>query len=210
MLFPSASSLSNSTFHSDDDDWDGDCEMENDEEPFPPFRDDATQGFEQWRWHQMKSYSFAELGSPRTDCSIEDEKSTNSFVSPTGPAEELDCVMDLNNDLLSHDRFLVPHLSLDEDAMLFGTSVSSLPFEKRFAATAKNLAESIRRSQETRKSLVLEIPEMSKYERNHSLSGVLKSVENSTHQVEAYLARAGNSSITATSNRSSSIFEDVI
>jgi vacuolar-type H+-ATPase subunit F/Vma7 len=64
-----------------------------------------------------------------------------------------------------------------------------LPFEKRFEATAKNLAESIRRSQETRKSLMLEIPEMSKYERKHSLSGVLKSVEKSTHQLEVYLAR---------------------
>jgi hypothetical protein len=185
MLYPSASSLLNSAFHSDD--WDGDYEMENGEEPFPPFRDDAIQVFEQWRWYQMKSDSFAELGTPGTDCSIEDEQFANSFVSPTGPAEELDCVTDLN-DLLSHDRFLVPHLSLDDD-VFFGTSVSSLPFEKRFEATAKNLAESIRRSQESRKSLMLEIPEMSKYERNHSLSGVLKSVEKSTYQLEAYLAR---------------------
>jgi hypothetical protein len=134
----------------------------------------------------MKGDSFADLGTPRTDCSI---VSTNSFVSPTGPAEELDCVMDIY-DLLSHDRFLVP-LSLDEDDDVFcGTSVSSLPFEKRFEATAKNLAESIKRSQETRKSLMLEIPEMSTYERNQSLSGVLKSVEKSTHQLEAaYLSR---------------------
>lgn len=160
--------------------------MENDEEPFPPFRDDAIKVFEQWRWYQMKGDSFAELGRPGTNCSIEDEKSTHS---PTGPTEELDCVMDLN-DLLSHDRFLVPHLSFDEDDdVLFGTSVSSLLFEKRFEATAKNLAESIRRSQDTRKSLILEIPEMSKYERNHSLIGVLKSVEQSTHQLEAYLAQ---------------------
>jgi hypothetical protein len=181
MLFPSASSLSNSTFHSDDG-WDGDNEMEN-EEPFPPFRDETIQVFEQWRWHQMKGDSFAELGTPSSDCSIEDDKSTCSFVSPTGPAEELDCVMDLN-DLLSHDRFLVPHLSSNEDDdVLFGTSVSSLPFEKRFEATAKNLAESIRRSQETRKSLMLEIPEMSKY------SGVLKSVQRSTYQLETYLGR---------------------
>jgi hypothetical protein len=190
MLYPSASSLSNSAIDSDDDDddWDRDYKMENDE-PFPPFRDDAIQVFEQLRWYQMKSYSFAELGTPRTDYSIEDEKSTNSFVSPTGPAEELDCVMDLN-DMLSHDRLLVPHLSSDgDDDVLFGTSVSSLPFEKRFQATAKNLADSIMRSQETRKSLMLEIPEMSKYERKHSLSGVLKSVEKSTHQLEVYLAR---------------------
>jgi hypothetical protein len=186
LSFPSAASLLTSALHSDD--WDVDCKMENEEEPFPPFRDDAIQVFEQWRWQTMKSDSFVELGTPRTDSSVEEETWTNSLVSPTGPAEELDCVMDLP-ELLSHERFLPPQMSVDEDDILFDTSVSSMPFEERFEATTKNLAESMRRSHETRKILSLESPEMSTYERNQSLNGVLKSVEKSTHQVQAYLAR---------------------
>jgi hypothetical protein len=38
--------------------------MENDEEPFPPFEMTQSSFFEQLRWYQMKSYSFAELGTP--------------------------------------------------------------------------------------------------------------------------------------------------
>jgi hypothetical protein len=52
--------------------------------------------------------------------------------------------------------------------------------EERFESTIIRLADSMRRSQETRMSLAIQTPEMSRYPRSNSINHVLHSVEESS------------------------------
>jgi hypothetical protein len=60
-------------------------------------------------------------------------------------------------------------------------------FEERYKVMLDRLAESMRRSQETRKSLTIHTTKTKDYERRKSLSGVLSSVEKSTSAIQALL-----------------------
>jgi len=102
----------------------------------------------------------------------------DSCVSPTSPMEEL-TFMSLDEDDV--DRFSLSLFSCDAD------TTSSLPFEERYKATLQKLAESMKRSQETRKSLKMKTDKTEEYPRNSSVSGVLMSIENSTQQLQGYL-----------------------
>lgn len=83
------------------------------------------------------------------------------------------------------DRFFAP--TLDDMSNPNCMSTSSLPFEARYQATLKKLQESMKRSQETRKSLTMKTTKTEKYARNQSVSGVLSSIEVSSRQLQHYL-----------------------
>lgn len=95
-------------------------------------------------------------------------------MSPTGPLEEI-VLMNLEEQDL--DRFSLSFLE-DND---------TLPFEERYKATLSKLAESMRRSQETRKSLQMTTSHTKDYSRNSSVSGVISSIEKSSQQLQGYL-----------------------
>jgi hypothetical protein len=109
-------------------------------------------------------------------------------VSPTGPMEELALLRFDDEDL---DRFSLAFL--DESDCHLSSSVETiqeLPFEERYKATLCKLAESMKRSQETRKSLQMKTPKTKNYQRNHSVNGVLSSIEMSSQQLQSYLKNA--------------------
>jgi hypothetical protein len=115
------------------------------------------------------------------DWSVQDEMLSNSSdddedwrvtFSNSDPFDEFG--MDLDTDYFSFD----PPLGDDvKDA-------SSLPFDKRFEATRLNLEASMRRSQETRRSLTITTSHVEKYERRGSVKGVIESVENSAQKLQ--------------------------
>lgn len=97
-------------------------------------------------------------------------------MSPTGPLEEFASIDDGDVDRFS--------LSLFSDS---GDETISLPFKERYNATLIKLSESMKRSQETRRSLSMTTDETAKYQRSKSVSGVLSSIEKSSQQLNVYL-----------------------
>jgi len=96
-------------------------------------------------------------------------------MSPTGPLEEL-VFMSLDEEDVG--RFSLSLLS-DEAA----DTTSSLPFEERYKVTLEKLAESMKRSQETRKSLSMKTKKTEEYSRTTSVSGVLNMIEKSSQEL---------------------------
>mmetsp|Transcript_9309 Transcript_9309/g.14925 ORF Transcript_9309/g.14925 Transcript_9309/m.14925 type:complete len:230 (-) Transcript_9309:1959-2648(-) len=79
-------------------------------------------------------------------------------------------------------------------------SVPSVQDERtRFQSTVFKLAESMRRSQETRRSLYARTPGLSDYKRLGSVERVLQSVEFSTHQVDSYCKALAAAAATSSS-----------
>lgn len=71
------------------------------------------------------------------------------------------------------------------------TSLTSyLPAEQRYQATLDKLAESMKRSQETRKSLRIQTTETMEYGRWGTICGTLSSIEKSTKELQHYLNNA--------------------
>jgi hypothetical protein len=60
-------------------------------------------------------------------------------------------------------------------------------FEERYKLTLSKLAESMKRSQETRKSLQMKTPKTTNYQRSNSVTGVISSIEMSSQQLQVYL-----------------------
>jgi hypothetical protein len=98
-----------------------------------------------------------------------------SSASPTGPLEELDYMNVQEED--HDDRFFSPLLNEDDETQQL-TSTSSLSLEERYADTLKKLQESMKRTQETRKSLTMKTPNTETY----LLSSILE-----VHQLQGYL-----------------------
>jgi hypothetical protein len=97
-------------------------------------------------------------------------------LSPTGPIEEL---VFMN---VGQEKFHLPSLN-----GLFPSVYQLAP--KPSGGTAleerlKNLAELMKRSQESRMSLTLKTPKTNKYARSSNVSGVLSSVEQSSIQLQ--------------------------
>jgi hypothetical protein len=173
MTFSSTTSLAQSAFGSE---WDAESEMVEEDEL-------AIDVFEQWQYSDMDSGVYG-TSRPNNVAVMDEEHGNSADISPTGLSEELYPMMDLN--LLGYDGFLMPNHYVDNGSVL-EDAINSLPFENRFEPTSQKLAEFMRRSQESRKSLKMEIRETSKYARNESLSGVLDLVEKSTHELQACL-----------------------
>ena len=64
---------------------------------------------------------------------------------------------------------------------------SFLPVEQRYQATLDKLAESMKKSQETRQSLRIQTTETMEYNRWGTISGTLSSIEKSTKELQHYL-----------------------
>jgi hypothetical protein len=158
--------------------WDHDNEMLNDEELSATSHEEASKVLEQWQADQDQDLDIMEVDEQIGSNLLGDDLFDSSCASPAGPLEELD-YMNVEED---DDRFFTPLLE-DETQR----TISSLPFEERYAVTLKKLQESMKRSQETRKSLTMKTPKTEKYSRTKSVSGVLSSIEVSSHQLQGYL-----------------------
>jgi hypothetical protein len=97
-------------------------------------------------------------------------------LSPTGPMEEL---IFMN---VGQEKFNLPPLNRPFPSVyqLAPKPSAGLALEERL----KNLAELMKRSQETRRSLTWTTPKTNKYARSSNLNGVLSSVEQSSSQLQ--------------------------
>jgi hypothetical protein len=133
-------------------------------------------------------------------------------LSPTGPVEELMSFCNTNILISNEDdeRFFAPLLDTTNDNMIMfmtncNSSLSDLSMtttaptfvnDERYQEVLKKLAESMKRSQETRKSLTMKTPKTEKYNRSKSVTGVLSSIENSSRQLQTYLQTVQRSTTT--------------
>jgi hypothetical protein len=143
--------------------------------------EEASKIFEEWQ-------SDVELDIMEVDEQIgfnllEDEIFHDPCISPSGPLEEL-VLMSLEDEDI--DRFSLSFLELDSTPV---ESTNILPFDERYKATMSKLAESMRRSEQTRMSLRLKTSGTKEYERSSSVNGVLNSIEKSTQQLQVYLKK---------------------
>jgi len=98
-------------------------------------------------------------------------------------------------DLSEEDRrFLAPLLEdtsttmMDYDAGYVVTDAPSpIMNQERYQEIIKKLEASMKRSQESRKSLYMKTPKMKEYTRKGSVTGVLSSIESSSRQIHAFL-----------------------
>jgi hypothetical protein len=176
MSFPTIQSQTELTLPTE---WDHDTDMMNDEELSATSNEEASKVLEQWQADQDEDLEIMEVDEQIGSNLLGDDIFGATCASPTGPLEEL-VLMTIEDD----DRFFAP--LLDEMASSSGPP-SYLPFEARYQDTLKNLQESMLRSQETRKSLTMKTTKTEKYERTHSVSGVLSSIEVSSRQLQGYL-----------------------
>jgi hypothetical protein len=160
--------------------WDSNVEM-MDEELSATSSEEASKVFDQWQTDdQEQELDIMEIDEQIGSNLLGDDIFNDPCASPTGPLEELTC---LQLDEAEVDKFSLSLLNYTDGDV----TTSSLPFEERYKATLKKLAESMKRSQETRKVLTIKTPKMESYPRSSSVTGVVKSIENSTHQLQIYL-----------------------
>ena len=161
--------------------WENDNGM-MDEELSATSSEEASKVFEQWKTQdEEKDMDIMDvdeqIGSELLDIF------QDPCMSPTGPLDELNY---MNLGEADVDRFSLSLLNDVDDGAVDTTS--SLPFEERYKATLKKLAESMKRSQVTRQSLSIKTAKTEEYLRNNaSVPGVLSSIEKSTQQLQGYL-----------------------
>lgn len=186
MLYPSFHSSTELTFPAE---WDQDADILNDEELSATSNEEASKVLEQWQADQDEDLEIMEVDEQIGSNLLGEDIFGATCASPTGPLEEL-VLMNLDDD---DDRFLAP--LLDDVGPLSSNGLTSLPFDARYEATLRKLEESMRRSQETRKSLMMKTSKTEKYERNQSVSGVLSSIEVSSRQLQIYLKNIQRSAL---------------
>lgn len=84
------------------------------------------------------------------------------------------------------DSYFTTHSDMSSGSPSAGLT-SFLPLEQRYQASLDKLAASMKKSQETRKSLRMQTAETAEYTRWGSVSGTLSSIEKSTQQLQTYL-----------------------
>ncbi len=162
--------------------WDHDTDMLNDEELLATSNEEASKVLEQWQADQDEDLEIMEVDEQIGSNLLGDDIFGVPCASPTGPLEEL-VLMKFEDD---DDRFFAP--LLDDVTSSSCSGSGSLPFDARYQATLKKLEESMRRSQETRRSLTMKTSRTEKYERTNCVSGVLSSIEVSSRQLQIYLS----------------------
>ena len=85
----------------------------------------------------------------------------------------------------------------------------SLPFELRYQAALRQLAESMKRTQESRQSLCIKSVKTEGYARHETVASVLRSIEKSTRQVTTILEKNQEIQSSGLFN-SNGLFEPVI
>lgn len=158
--------------------WDND--MMNDEELSATSHEEASKVFEQWQGDEQHDLDIMQVDEQLGSNLLEDDIFQDSCLSPTCPLEEL-VYMSIDEEEV--DRFALSLFSCVDDS----DTTSSLPFEERYRATLEKLNESMRRSQETRKSLKMKTKKTEEYPRTTSVSCVLSSIEKSTQQLQGYI-----------------------
>lgn len=159
--------------------------MMNDEELSATSNEEASKVLEQWQADQDEDLEIMEVDEVLGSNLLGEEVFGIHCPSPTGPLEEL-VLMTIEED---DERLLAP--ILEEMA----AAPTSMPFEVRYEATLKKLEESMRRSQETRKSLTMKTTKTEKYERTNSVCGVISSIESSSRQLQGYLKNIQRSTL---------------
>lgn len=112
-----------------------------------------------------------------------DDMNLDSLGWETSPPVSLlpDCFFDFD---MVEDSFVDSTLEPTEVSEDDDTDFDSFSLEHRFEETAKRLAESMEKSRRTRVSLTLKSPTVAHYfERRKSISSVVSSVEESSHQL---------------------------
>ena len=163
-----------------------------DEESSAASSAEASKVFEQWQTEGDD----ADMMDVDIDVGTKLPNEEIAFVdfcpSPTSPMDELNY---MNGEDM--DKFSLDFLDTVETPTLVVTEeeVSKGSFEDRYNATLQKLAESMKRSQETRKSLVMKTTQTEHYSRSTFVSGVVESIETSSRQLQSYIqvARAGES-----------------
>lgn len=138
--------------------------------------EEATKLYEQWQTEEEEIKIMEvdmEIGANFLDENIFNVSTCCN--SPVGVIEEL-AIVGLEDEC---ENFFLPS---DDDA-----SSNPLEFNEHYRATLRKLSESMKRSHETRKSLMMKTPKTEKYERSTSVSGVITSIEKSSEQLQAYL-----------------------
>jgi hypothetical protein len=174
--------------------WDQDIVMISDEELSATSHEEASKVFSQWQTDdQDQDMDIMEVDEQIGSNLLGEDIFVDSCDSPTGPLDEL-VYMSLGEQDV--DRFSLSLLNDagdgdddDEAVLTADKTTSSLPFDQRYKVTLKKLAESMKRSQETRKSLQIQTPSTAEYSRRKSVSGVLMSIEKSSKQLQVYLQK---------------------
>lgn len=146
--------------------------------------EEASKVFEQWQTDGHHDRDHDELDVMELDDMARDEVMfVDHCPSPTTPLDELGYLSSnftSGNELDKYsDDFSDPKQSLHY--------TSSLTFQERYEATLQKLAESMRRSQETRKCLGLRTTQMEHYPRTPHISNIVKSIETSSRQLQGFL-----------------------
>lgn len=162
--------------------WDNNNDL-MDEELSATSSEEASRVFEQWKTDNTDQDfdAIMEVDEQIGSDLLGEEIFFDPCMSPTGPLEEL---VGMSFDDEDVDRFSLSLLS-----NFTAESTSYLPFDERYKATLRKLSESMRRSQETRASLKMKTLKTEDYSRTTSISGVLTSIEKSTHQLQVYLKK---------------------
>lgn len=115
-----------------------------------------------------------------------------SCDSPTGPFEELDMntpLMLLLDTVGTSDDYNTDMMMTDEDDgnNKDDASIIAMPFERRYKATLEKLAESMKRSQETRNCLTMKTIRTESYGRLESVKEIVSAIATSSNQVQSYV-----------------------
>lgn len=159
--------------------WDSDPDM-MDEELSEASSEEASKVFEQWHVHEHNDDDL--VADMEVDSKIgsvilgDDDFSPPS--SPTGPLDEFYYATLEEHD---HDLF-------SSSSSIFGDSdktPGNLSFHDRYLLSIQKLADSMKRSNKTRKSLLIKTEKTSNYERSSTICGVISSVEKSSQELKA-------------------------
>ena len=164
--------------------WDDeDTVMMNDEDFSEASYEEVGKVLEQWQTF-VDDLDIMEVDEQIGSNLLHDEYIYDPCVSPTGPLEELGMLKFDEDDL---DRFSLAFLDDANELSHHCSTVETAPFNDQYKETLSKLAESMKRSQETRKCLQMKTPKTQDYQRQKSVTGVLTSIEMSSQQLQGYL-----------------------
>lgn len=142
--------------------------------------EEASKVLEHWQADDQDQYlDIAGFDEQLSSSLLDTDIFRDPCASPTGPLEELES---LKIDVDGFDGLL-----MDVDEETRDTSETFLPFKEQYKLTLRNLAESMKRSQETRNCLTIVTHKTAKYSRQTSVTGVVSSTKNSSQKLQDYL-----------------------
>jgi len=165
-----------------------DDQVMQDEELSATSHEDSTRVFAEWQTEDepMEINEIMrvdeQIGTDFLDAAIFSDPA-GCCISPVGPIEELVLTGFEDEEL---ENIFLPVKSSSSLASS-ADSANSPEFNEQYQATLQKLAESMKRSHETRKSLTMITPKTEKYSRSTSVTGVVSSTEKSSEQLQAIL-----------------------